>query len=421
MFRIAWKNLFDKPLSSLLSLVLFALGAGLVALLLLLNRQLSQNFERNLAGIDLVIGAKGSPLQLILCSMYHVDAPTGNISLAEAKPFLNPAHPLIKQAVPLSLGDSYEGHRIVGTRPDFLELYTTDKAPFSAGKIFEKPFETIIGAAVAEKTGLKMGQVFASNHGFSDDTTFVHEHGAMRVVGILKPTATVLDQLVLTPTETVWAVHSEHGEEESHENHDHDGDGKADHEAHEHFEIDSATAEITSILVKFKGRNFQTLNMPRQINENTNLQAASPAWEMNRLYANIGAGETMLWWLTAVIIGVSALSVFIALFNSLRDRRYELALLRVMGAGRGRLFWLIILEGLLLALAGCALGLLLAHVGMEAIGRLLESSYRYHFTGKMWLREEFFIVAGSVILGLLAAILPAFQAYRMEISKTLAR
>ena len=150
---LSWKNLINKPLSMLLSLVLFALGVGLISMLVILNTQLQEKFDKNLADIDLVIGAKGSPLQLILCSMYHIDAPTGNISIQEAKPFLNPNHPLIKKAVPLSLGDSHKGYRIVGTLPSFLELYN---AEIGEGEIWEKDFEVTIGAGVANDLNLKV-------------------------------------------------------------------------------------------------------------------------------------------------------------------------------------------------------------------------------------------------------------------------
>ena len=126
LLNLSWKNLVNKPLSMMLSLVLFALGVGLISLLFLLNQQLQDKFEKNLAGIDLVVGAKGSPLQLILSSMYHIDTPTGNISIQEATPFLRPGHPLIERAVPLSLGDSHKGYRIVGTTTDILAFYNAE-------------------------------------------------------------------------------------------------------------------------------------------------------------------------------------------------------------------------------------------------------------------------------------------------------
>jgi putative ABC transport system permease protein len=420
---LAWKNLTARPLSMLLTLVLFALGVGLTSLLLLVNKQLTDKFEKNLAGVDVVMGAKGSPLQMILCNMYHVDAPTGNISLQKAKAFLNPRHPLIKKSVPLSLGDSYKSYRIVGTLKDFVGLYNGE---IEQGQLWNAPLETTIGATVAAKTGLKIGDTFSSNHGLSTDGD-EHENAKFKVVGIFKPSNTVLDQLILTATQTIWAVHNHEMEGENHE--DHEGDH--DHEATPSvltasddrtalLQADS-TKQITAMLLQFKMRNVQTLNFQRNINENTDMQAATPALEINRLYEMMGVGEQALKALALLIIVVSGLSIFIALFNSLRERRYELALMRVMGAGRVKLFLLIILEGLLLSFMGFCVGIALSHFAMGILGQYMSDAYRYSFSGNIWLPEEWSLLFGALFIGFVAAIIPAFSAYKTDISRTLAK
>jgi putative ABC transport system permease protein len=444
LLTIAWKNLLNRPLSMLLTLVLFALGVGLTALLLLLNRQLTEKFEKNLAGVDVVVGAKGSPLQLILCNMYHVDVPTGNINLTSAKPFLNPRHPLIQQSVPLSLGDSYKSYRIVGTLPDFVGIY---KGEVADGKLWAAPMETTIGATVAARTGLKIGDTFASNHGL-DEGGEEHADAKFKVVGIFKPSGTVLDQLIVTATQTIWQVHA-HAEAElaeaKHEDDDHEHEGH-DHEGHDHEKdhpaetvpspqspilnpVDERTAlltadstrQITALLLKFKARNVQTLNFQRNINENTDMQAATPALEINRLYEMLGVGESALRALALLIVVVSGLSIFIALFNSLKERRYELALLRVMGAGREKLFLLIVLEGLLLSFMGFVVGIVLSHGGMNILGKYMSDAYRYTFSGWQWLPQEWWLLLGALLIGFLAAIFPALAAYRTDISRTLTK
>ncbi len=440
LLALSWKNLTFKPLSMLLSVVLFALGVGLISLLFLLENQLQKNFEKNLAGIDLVIGAKGSPLQMILSSMYHIDAPTGNISIKEIRPFLNPKHPLIETAIPLSMGDSYKGYRIVGTQTEILDLYQVEVAE---GELWKHNFEATIGAAAAKDLGLKIGDTFSSSHGFIDDDDFAHDHD-FKVVGILQASGTVMDQLLLCTTQSFWLVH---GHEEEGEDHDHDGDGEPDHEAGEHVDHDhdgdgvpdhdpgahheeelpkplieeGDEEEITSLLIKFKGRNFQALNMQRSINENTDLQAATPAIEINRLFSLMDTGEQMLRALAIVIIFVSGLSIFISLFSSLKERKYELALMRVMGAGPGKLFLLIVLEGLLLALIGYIIGMLLSHGGMQLFAGLMKDAYRYSFSGLEFLKEEFYLLIGALLVGFAAAILPALQASNTDISETLTK
>lgn len=463
LLNLSWKNLTNKPLTMLLSTVLFALGVGLISFLLLISHQVSEKFEKNLAGIDLVIGAKGSPLQLILSSMYHIDAPTGNIPVKGVMPYLNPKNPFIKTAIPLSLGDSYRGYRIVGTTANLLELY---QAKVSIGRSFTGLMEVLAGATAAHELGLKIGSTFQSSHGLIEDENLVHEGHAFKVVGILKPTGASIDQLLLTPAQSIWEVH-EHGamgsvapaaEEEEHDEGEHEHD-EAEHakedslaenheeateqvgsvaltnqeedhysspEEHEHEEhrlksiLEYPDKEITSLLLQFNGHNVTTLNLQRMINQNTNMQAATPAIEITRLYSLMGVGEDALRWLAFIIMAVSGLSIFISLFSSLRDRRYELALMRTMGASPAKLFTMIILEGLLLAVLGYIVGMAISHGGMELLAGEMKAAYRYTFTGRTFLPEELYLLGGALAVGFIAAVIPAIQARNTDISKTLA-
>jgi len=422
ILRLSWKNILNKPLNLILNLVLFSLGVGLISLLLLVNVQLEEKFEKNFAGIDLVIGAKGSPLQLILSSLYHLDAPTGNMPVAEAKAFLNPKHPIFKAAIPLSLGDSHKGYRIVGTNAGFINLY---QAEFEAGKVFKETMEVVVGATVAKNLGMKPGDTFKSSHGLIEDENLVHEDAApFKVVGILKKTGSVIDQLLITKTQSIWAVHEEHDhEEEEHEEHNHEGEEHAHDSAATEEEMPLAFYEdqqITSLLVQFRGRNIQALNMARNINENTNFQAATPAIEINRLYTLLGVGEEALKALAMLIIFVSGLSIFISLFSSLRERKYELAVMRTLGAKPGFLFQLIIFEGVILAVLGFIFGIALSHGSMIFLADFLEKSYRYDFTAALFLKEEAYLFGGSLVIGIIAAIIPAFQASKTDIHATLA-
>ncbi len=443
--KLSWKNLINNPLSLLLSVTLFSLGVGLISLLLLLNSQLEEKFEKNLAGIDLVIGAKGSPLQLILCNMYHIDAPTGNIDIKDARPFLRPGHPLIKMAVPLSLGDNYRNFRIVGTNEDFLSLYD---ATIGQGSLFDEHFDVTIGANVADNLGLRLGDTFYSAHGFDHDDDFAHEsEKPFKVVGILKPTGAVIDQLILATTPTIWMVHEhetapkstppeskdEEGHEHDHEGHD-DGDhsdedladsletsGHRDHPQYDQPLLSYPEKQITSIVLQFSGRNFRTLNMQRNINENTALQAATPAIEINRLFSLMGVGMATLKVLAWVIVIVSGLSIFISLLSSLKDRKYELALMRVMGASRRRMFLLILIEGLIISVLGYIIGIAVSHLSIEYLSSYMQDAYKYAITGKVFLKEETWLFLGCLAVGLISAVIPAIQAFRTDISETLAQ
>ena len=448
VFKLAWKNLLYKPANLMLSLSLFALGVGLISILFLVKKQVQEKFDSNLAGVNLVLGAKGSPLQLILCNMFHIDSPTGNISIKEIAPFLNPKHPIIKTAVPLSLGDSYEGYRIVGTNEKFASLYKTEIAE---GNLWKADFEASIGADVASRLGIGLGHQFKSSHGLVHDDNLIHEDSkSFEVKGIFEKTGTVVDQLILTNAQSIWAVHDNHSHAEhegQHEGHSH-GEEESEHDGHDHGEAhsheghdhsnhkvahqpqtnlpksmgsitDYPDKEITALLLQFKGTNIQSLNMARSINENTDMLAASPVMEINRLYDMMGVGEDALRNLGLIIVLVSGFSIFISLFNSLKERKYELSLMRVMGATRLRLFTLIICEGLIIAILGYLLGILLSHIGMTIFSGQLEEAYRYKFNGWQFLKEEGYLFFGALLIGLFASIIPAIQAYRSDISNTL--
>jgi len=415
IFRLSLRNMTSRPLSTTLSLVLLTLGVGMIALLLQVNRHIQQQMENNVRGIDMVVGAKGSPLQLILSAVYHIDAPTGNISLHEAEELQN--NRLVASGIPLSYGDSYRGFRIVGTNHQYPELY---EATVANGRLWQKPFEVAIGATVAKNLSLNIGDTFTGAHGLAEGGE-THEEHAYRVVGILGYTNSVIDQLILTATESVWKVHH-HEEKEDQtsaqaENHEHEAHG--DDHAEEEHEEHQAEHEITAMLVKFRSP-MGMVQLPRMVNENTNMQAAVPAYEISRLFSLMGVGVDTLSTIALVIMAVSGLSVFISLYNALKDRQYEMALMRTYGATRWQLVWLVLQEGLLLTLTGFLLGMLFSRLGLWLVSRLMEASYHYTFSGWAWVAEEGWLLATALAIGLLASLLPAIRVFRINISKTLA-
>ena len=414
ILQLALRNLLYRPWTTALSLILAALGAGLISLILLLSWQLEQQFDRNLAGIDLVVGAKGSPLQLMMSSMYHISAPTGNVPLDGVKPFLNPEHPYIELGVPLSLGDSYRGRRIVGTRPNFLDLYG---ATLGEGEMWRQPLDVVAGATAARELGLSIGSTFQSSHGLIEDDDLTHrEAPPFRVTGILAPTGTVADLVLLTPTESLWAVH---------DTHDHETEEANGHAANSGYDVSQPLTEyagesITSVLLKFRGTSVVGLNMQRSINENTEMQAVTPSVQLTELYSTVGQGETVLRQLGYVVVVVSVLSIFIGLYSSLDRRRGELALLRTLGAGPGKLFGLLLLEGTITAFVGALLGLLASHVGLLLVGRYFSRAYRYDFQSLVFLPEEGYLLVAALFIGALAAAIPALRAARTDVHRTLA-
>lgn len=385
---IAWCNLGLKKLQTALSLVLLAFGVGLVSLLMLTEKQLSDTFDRNIRDIDLVLGAKGSPLQLILANVYHVDAPTGNIRLVEAEKVMN--HPYIAAGIPLAYGDNYRGFRIVGSTPEYAAHYG---AQWAEGRAIQAAFEVVVGARAAKTTGLSVGDEFFSAHGLQDETD-VHTDKTFRVVGILAENGSVLDQLLLCDIETIWGVHEGPGESVAPED-----------------------REITAVLLK-KRNPLAVLTIPNTLRE-TNMQVALPSIEINRLTQNFGIGMNTLRAIALLIMAISFASIFISVYDNLLARRYELALLRTMGGSRSGLFLLLLLEGGLLSVGGAALGLVLSRLGLIALAQLIQDKFRYDWGSMGLLPTEWLLVALAIFVGLVAAAIPGISAVRIDPSRTL--
>lgn len=410
IFRLSLRNMTSRPLSTTLSLVLLTLGVGMISLLLQVSRHLQQQMENNVRGIDMVVGAKGSPLQLILSAVYHIDAPTGNISLSEAERLQK--NRLVASGIPLSYGDSHRGYRIVGTSHQYPELY---EAQVTSGRLWQEPFEVTVGATVASNLNLTLNDSFKGAHGLTERGE-THEEHAYRVVGIFGYSNSVLDQLILTATESVWEAHH-HQEEEKEMTRSPKAEGRG--APNDHTEEHDEEQEITAMLVKFRGP-MGMVRLPRMVNENTNMQAAVPAYEISRLFSLMGVGVDTLSTIALVIMAVSGLSVFISLYNALKDRQYEMALMRAYGATRWQLVGLVVQEGLLLALVGFLLGILFSRIALWLVSGLMEASYHYAFSGWTWVAEEGWLLATALAIGLLASLLPAIRVFYINISKTLA-
>jgi putative ABC transport system permease protein len=393
IFKLSIKNIFNKPLSSLITVALLVLGIGIISLLLQLNSLIKNQMENNLRGIDMVVGAKGSPLQLILSSVYHIDSPTGNISFEEAEEISN--NKMVGSSIKLLYGDNYKGFRIVGAEKKLIELY---KGVIKQGKEWNSPYEVLVGSKVYEKLNIKVGDDLVTSHGLRE-TGQSHSDKSFKVVGLLESSNSVMDQLIITSPESVWDIHSAH-----------------DHEEDKHEEENK---EITAMLIKFKSP-MNIIRFPRQINENTNLQAAVPSYEISRLFKLFGFGIETLTYLAYLIIIVSGFSLFINLFNSMNDRKYEMAFIRTLGASRFQLSRMIIFESLILTIAGFVIGLLFSRFGVMFVSSLMDESINYNLDTIRILNEEYWLLGLSILIGLISSLIPAIQVYKMNISKILA-
>lgn len=407
---LVWNYLKARPLNTAINIILLSLGIAVITVLLLFNNQLSKKMSENSRGIDLVVGAKGSPLQLILCNIFHVDFPTGNIKLKEAEKLSK--NRLIKNAIPLALGDSYESFRIVGTSLNYPKLY---QAELTEGTWWKKNLEVVIGANVQRFTKLQLNDEFTSAHGLTQNGHAHNEHHYV-VKGVMTKSNSVVDNLILTNIESVWQMHEEADEDDVHH-------GLADSTAIRSTLVPTVAAndsskEITSILIKYRSP-LAAVQLPRLVNSQSSLQAASPAFEIARLFSIVGVGADIIGGFAYILILISALSIFIALYNSLKERRYDLAVMRTMGASRTKLFVSILAEGSVLTFLGSVIGLLMGHGVLIVLSTVSEQAEKAGITGVIFYSEEWILLGGSLLLGLVCALIPAVQAYRTDISRVL--
>lgn len=390
-FFLARAYLRERALTTALNVILLGLGVATIITLVLTLHQAEQRLQRDTANIDLVVGAKGSPLQMVLSSVFQLDVPTGNVPMREASTLLK--NPMVKQAIPLALGDSYRSFRIVGTVPAYAKLY---EANLSSGRFWQQPLEVVLGAQAARESGLGIGGKFVGSHGLSNTGGGVHADAPFDVVGILNETGAVIDRLVLTSIESVWLAH-DHG----------DSAGEED-----------AEDEVTAYLVQY-ATPMAAASFPRLVNASSSLQAASPALETARLFALLGVGISAFKIFASIMMICAALGIFVGLMSALNTQLADLALLRVLGASPTTVFLTIIMQGFLLGLMGVILGLVLGHLGAAAMGLALAKTQQVPMAGFTILAREGWVVSGALGLGVLAAFFPAWRAYQRAASETL--
>jgi len=367
----------------MLSMLLMILGMTIITVSILVNQITKDTFSKNNPNLDVVVGAKGSPLQLVLSSIHHIDIPTGNISYQDAKKILK--HPAIKSGVAISLGDNFQNFRIVGTNKKILKFYN---ANLRIGSIWEKPMQSIIGYNVANSTQLKVNKFFIGSHGLID-TGDIHAEQPYKVVGILKKTGTILDNLILTSLESVWRLHSTENKNDS-------------------------KLEVTALLLKYKNKS-SVFSFPRLINRNTNMQAANPNFEISKLFKLTGNAHKIINYLSILIISLSFIGILFTLLNNINDRKYDLAVLRTLGFTKNKIFSLILIEGMTISFLGSLIGLVIGSIiyasveYLSMIGRNM-ISIDYNFFEDLLL---IWIVV--IITSFLTCLIPCIKVYKQNV------
>ncbi len=435
-------SLKSRWLNCLLSIFLTAFGVSIAILITQFGNNIKDRLKKDGANIDLVVGAKGSPIQLILSSVYHIDIPTGNISWEAAQDLIK--HPQIKKAIPVALGDNWKGNRIVGTTIDYLEHYN---AELKEGKIWDKKFEVVVGSSVK----LDINDQIVGAHGLYDGGE-VHGDKKYRVTGIIKPTKTVLDRLIFTSINSVLDIHgieniddkevfkSNHDHHDDHKthsesshintksHHDHHDEDSHDHEKSEHGHAgnnqvskhgEAKMAEITALLLTTSSP-IANINLPRFINRNTSFQAANPALEITRLTSMLGIGAKSFGILSFILIIIAALSVFSGLAANLENRMCDLAILRALGYTKNRIFKIICLDGMMIVIGGILIGVIFSVITFETLNYSIVTLNTVQAKFSLTL-DLFFIILVVFLSGIVAAVFPALRASKISVAKQLSQ
>ena len=392
---LSWRYLWSRPLGAALNVLLLSLGLASITFLLLVSFQLSKAFDKDLAGIDVVVGAKGSPMQLIMCGVFHIDVPPGNIPLKAVKALEK--NPMIASVIPISLGDNLRGFRIVGTSHAYVDHYG---AALAQGRLWDAPMQVVVGSIVAKKLGIQVGNTFIGSHGLGAGG-HLHGENPYTVIGILQPSGTVIDRLIVTDTASVWKVHEDYTAVD-------DEDRK----------IMEDEREVTMALIKYK-TPLAAMSFPRMVNTTTEMQAAAPAVEISRLLNMLGIGTDVLRAFAGVLLLTAGLSVFIALWSAVRERRADLALLRMLGAPPAKIAALLMGEALWLGVLSAAIGVAGGQALTALIGWMLQLDNSLLIGGLVWPLELLWVPALACAVSLAAAILPAVGAYRVSVLELL--
>jgi putative ABC transport system permease protein len=431
LFKIVLKNMRQRALATVLTAISVALAVALTVAIVHIKRGMEDRFQQSTIGYEMVVGAKGSPLQLVLNTVFNLDISPGNIPWTLVEKLRTDKR--VKDIVPFSVGDNYRGFRIIGTTDAFKDTFGyrltggrwftfsedalrdafKEAVEHSQGRIAKekgeeapKPAEhhhaaaeAVIGTMVARDTGLKVGQTFIAAHGLEQSANAEeHTDNPWTVVGILAPTGTAADRALYINLDSFYHIEG--------------------HEVREK-DTDPDPGQVSALALKMRSPIF-ALPLYREINDGNEAMAAFPAVEIRKLFAIVGNIDRILL-AQAILIGIVAgVAIAVSIYNSMSERRREIAILRALGARRGTIFTIIVLEAVTICAAGGAAGVVGGHVLVAVANAALHRVSGFTVSPLTFETLELAVIGGCVLLGAVAGIGPAARAYRTEIAQHLA-
>jgi putative ABC transport system permease protein len=407
VLQLAWKSLRNRWVTTGLTVFSIALSVALLLGVDALRASARESFASTISQTDLIAGARGGGLQLLLYTVFRMGTPTNNIQWSSYEEWRK--HPAIAWTIPYSLGDSHRGFRVVGTDENFYQHYRyrkTQQVRFAAGRAPKDHTETALGSDVAASLQYKIGQNVTLTHGLGAGGIMDHETNPFTVVGILDRTATPIDRSIYITLEGMSAVHV--GWEEG-----------APPEPGEEPAVKTMTKDqlkpeaITAFLLRCKSR-IDTLRVQRDINNYLAepMMAIVPGVALSELWSTVAYAEIALKVVGGFVVAVGLLGMLVAIYTTLNERRREMAILRALGTGPGMILALFVLESLLLAAAGCVLGVGMMYAGVAALQGVVERQFGLYLRWQGLHAEHYQVLAGILVAAVVIGLLPAWRAYR---------
>ena len=454
LLTIAIKSIRQRALASSMTALSVALGVTLMVTVLVIHGVVQDMFNQSSTGYHLIVGAKGSKLQLVLNTIYRVSQPIENLPYQYFLEIQDDER--VKLAIPMALGDTTEkGHfPIVGTQPQFFaQPYGYERKFRIRGDVMKGQWHAVIGSAVASQNQWDIGTKIKMVHGGMDDhvhdeefeivgvlaptgtpndkTVFVHLRGFYLIEGHDKPLDEALDRLKLFYPDEYGDMTVEQLKQKlaSDEEDSHEGESEEEHAAHAGHAhahgLPDELKEVTAVLVVMTGDTVgqqigRVRNLESELSEGVKAQAANPAREVQWLMDNIvGNVRTMIIVLTTLIIVVSGVSIFVSIYNSMADRRKEIAIMRALGARRQTVFSIILTESIVLCTAGGMLGVVLGHGLVFIVAPIVEARSGFILNPMSFEPIEFILLPALIVLASLVGFIPGMTAYRTDVAKTL--
>lgn len=410
VLRLAWQSLANRWLTAMLTILAIAFSVTLLLGVEKVRTGARQSFADTISGTDLIVGARSGALNLLLYSVFRIGNATNNITWKTYQDIAKA--PDIDWIVPISLGDSHHGFRVMGTTPDYFKRYhyrRTNDLAFAAGKPFADLFDAVLGADVAAQLGYKIGDRIVVAHGLGSTGFLEHDDKPFQVSGILAKTGTPVDRTVHVSLEAIEAIHV-----------DWQSGARIPGQSISADEVRAMPLQpqaITAALIGLKSK-LAIFGLQRAINDYRAepLSAILPGSTLQELWSLVGTAETALAAVSGMVVVTALLGMVTMILTTLNERRREMAILRSVGARPATILGLLVAEAALLIVAGVALGIVLLYAGLFGLQPYIDRVYGLHIGIEPLKIGEWRNLAGVVVAGVLAGLLPALRAYRLSLA-----